>query len=374
MHIIGIIIAGLISVSIFLSGLFIAPTILPDTPDPAGQFETIVEEDIPPLLPPEEKEAPSDLGQEPASPEKPEELPSQEPSEPPPVVSTTTEPTVATTSPQEPQTLSEDQLNEVTRSAIVNIFCNADTKTGNRSVTASGVFIDSRGIVLTNAHVAYLLLYGPERVSCQVRSGAPAEFLYTPRLLYLSSSWIHENREELSEENPKGTGEHDYALLIPTEPLEQPQSYLPLGQTDDLSPGAEAFLGSYPAGFLGSGIIRRGLYPATAQTTIEELFTFEGQTIDLAQLSSTILAQKGSSGGAVVSAYGNLLGLIVTTTEGETTEQRNLHGVLIGHINRSLNQELGEGLESYIDGDIWLKAEVFQQAIAPALRSFLETE
>ena len=50
--------------------------------------------------------------------------------------------------------VSFSKINEVTRDAIVNIFCTTKSGGSFKPITGSGVVIDKRGIILTNAHVA----------------------------------------------------------------------------------------------------------------------------------------------------------------------------------------------------------------------------
>src|SRR5688500_2914917 len=65
------------------------------------------------------------------------------------------------------------------KDATVNLYCRL--KAGKRTVSSSGsgIMIDERGIILTNAHVAqYFLLAGEKgRVTgwCSVRTGSPAK-------------------------------------------------------------------------------------------------------------------------------------------------------------------------------------------------------
>src|SRR3989338_2839263 len=69
-------------------------------------------------------------------------------------------------------------INQKTREALVNIFC--VTKSGGifKPASGSGIIIDKRGIILTNAHVAqYFLLkdYLEQNfIECIVRVGSPA--------------------------------------------------------------------------------------------------------------------------------------------------------------------------------------------------------
>ena len=75
----------------------------------------------------------------------------------------------------EPQ--STDAVNQEARAALVNILC--ETSSGSlHPVSGSGVIIDPRGVILTNAHVAqYVLLASQPNVglTCMIRTGSPAQ-------------------------------------------------------------------------------------------------------------------------------------------------------------------------------------------------------
>src|SRR6202021_1964720 len=73
--------------------------------------------------------------------------------------------------------------------SLVNIVCvSADPSIP--SISGSGVIIDSRGIILTAAHVAQFFLLqdylGPNTVTCLVRDGSPARRAYIAEPVYIS--------------------------------------------------------------------------------------------------------------------------------------------------------------------------------------------
>lgn len=274
-------------------------------------------------------------------------------------------------------------VNEETRSALVNILCGA--RSGSlRPVSASGVIIDPRGVILTNAHVAqYFLLASDARVdlSCVIRSGSPARPHWTAEVLYMPPIWVKEHANDLNTTRPLGTGEHDYALLRVNGVLAgyQPPTP-PAGGFPYLSIDIREAIGfvndpvlaaSYPAEFIGGIATQLDFYPASSVTTIKDLLTFETKSVDVLSIGGVIEAQSGSSGGALVNAWGRLIGIITTTSEGTTTAQRDLRSITLSYINRDLYAQSGIELSTILGGDIVAQASYFNKTEAPALIQFL---
>ena len=84
-------------------------------------------------------------------------------------------------------------------------------------------------------------------------------------------------------------------------------------------------------------------------------------------LGGVIEAQSGSSGGAVVNAWGRLIGLISTTSEGDTTDARDLRAVTLSYINRDLAAQTQFDLATTLGGDVVAEALDFYTRIAPNL-------
>lgn len=280
---------------------------------------------------------------------------------------------------QSTTTLSLD-LNERVRSAVVNILCISQAGGPLNSVSGSGVIIDSRGIILTNAHVAqYFLLKNypvPGFVECTVRTGNPAQPKYKAELVFLPPSWIEKNAQKINQEKPTGNGEHDYALLRITGPVNSnipmPDSfpYLQIA-VDPPALGDHSLIAGYPAGFLGGIGIQKDLYQASSLATIGELFTFATSTIDLFSIGGSIVAQQGSSGGAAADTYGILIGIIVTSTDAPDTGSRDLRALATAYLVRDFQTQYGTSLATFLSRDTALEAAQFAANTAPALTSTL---
>ena len=158
----------------------------------------------------------------------------------------------------EPNLFTVADINNKTRGALVNILCLSQSPKV-KSITGSGVIVDPRGVILTNAHVAQLFLLRdypyPGTVKCTIRSGSPAKPMYEASLLYLPAIWIDQNKTVLTDVNPLGTGENDYSFLLINEslsgvmPTELP--YLPMIIADgEVETGKTVVVAGYSAGFL----------------------------------------------------------------------------------------------------------------------------
>jgi hypothetical protein len=285
-----------------------------------------------------------------------------------------------------PTTLSSlpdwNTINTRTRAALANILCTAKNGDLFQPLSGSGVFIDSRGVILTNAHVAqYLLLTsGGEKsdlLNCVIRIGNPAEVRYHTELLFISPQWVAEHAKNILEESPKSRGENDYALLLvtgTTNPAASPPDSFPTLslRTEILPDQADAYLvAGYPAGFLGGIAVQLQLWSTSSFATIAKRYTFSESTLDLVGLGGNVLAQKGASGGALVDGEGKLAGLIVTATVEGTTDTRDVRALTIDYVTRAFEREAGFPLADLADANLPMLRAQFARDILPSLRQKL---
>ncbi|MEK7140028.1 MAG: trypsin-like peptidase domain-containing protein [Patescibacteria group bacterium] len=281
---------------------------------------------------------------------------------------------------------SPEETNAAARAALVNIYCATQSAGTTRLSTGSGVMINPRGIILTNAHVAQHFLFenAPAfgNTDCIIRAGSPASPFYDAEILYISPSWIKENAAAFREENPRGTGENDFALLYVTRSLRKDTSlpeqfpYLtPETDAETIRKGDSVLLASYPAGFLGSIAIQKDLYQTSTIAQIKELFTFKENSVDMFSVGGNVVAQKGSSGsGAVSLTTGKILGIVVTSGESETTDGRNLQVIVFAHMSESMKKDVGFTLEEFLSGDPSAEAASFQKNVSPVLLQLLSAQ
>jgi S1-C subfamily serine protease len=273
-----------------------------------------------------------------------------------------------------------ETVNADARSALVNIYCTPHGGSLN-PISGSGVIIDPRGVILTNAHVAqYVLLSETPLVnlSCVVRTGAPAYPRYTPQVLAISPEWIAVHASEIKEHRRLGTGEHDWALLrlVPLRanptplpdffPYLTPDTRPTIGFVDD-----KVLAAGYPAEFVGGIIAQNGLYPVSSVSTIDALLTFSSGSVDLFSIGSVIEAQGGSSGGPVVNQWDKLIGIITTTSDGTTTAARSARAITLDYINTDVTRETGKDIAALLDTDLNDLREAFVAKEAALLAPYI---
>lgn len=290
--------------------------------------------------------------------------------------------------PTKTPALSATVLNALVRETTVNIFCTLQGEID--AASGSGVIIDNRGIILTNAHVAqYFLLDtrgGEEFVRCAIRTGSPAEKSFSGELLYIPSAWIEAHAANIAENERKekegDTGEHDYALVRIVLPTEEATSSLPaLSPAYDgkgLAKTEPIIVASYPAGFLGAQSIQKNLWQISSFTSIKELYRFATTSsglVDIFSVPGTIGTQEGSSGGALARAEdGTLLGVVVTRSIGDTTGERDLFSLSIPYINADIATDLKKTLQEFLASDIIAYQEWFNENVRPRLKERLLNE
>lgn len=238
--------------------------------------------------------------------------------------------------------------------ATVNIICLSHTK-ALHSISGSGVIIDSRGIVLTVAHVAQVLLLekylGSDKVSCTVRMGSPAKTAYFAHPIYVSEAWLDANPSTLISSQPTGTGEHDYALLAITSSTEGkalPRSFpaVPLAKAYPHI-GDMVRIGTYGSQELSSTQVRNALYPIFATSTVKNRFTFKNNTIDVLALSGNTTAQEGSSGGGAVNEVGELMGMVTTSEISGPFSSREMRVITPQYMVRNFTDDTGKDFATY---------------------------
>jgi len=266
--------------------------------------------------------------------------------------------------------------------AIVNIFCTSTTRTQIRTTTGTGFFIHSEGVILTNAHVAqFLLLTKTEAfgtTECLVRTGNPATPRYHADLLYISPAWVLNNATFISDTNPTGTGERDYALLYVTKSVDGsplPTTFPALRTDTNLLPrtvmGRAVLAAGYPAERLLLQGTSANLVPQQANTTVTDLFTFGSNYADVMALRGTIIGEHGSSGGPVTTSVGTAIGMITTKGNDQADGPGSLRAITLSYIDRTIQEETGFSLERTMSGNLAFRSQIFTDTMVPFLSQII---
>lgn len=239
---------------------------------------------------------------------------------------------------------------------VVNIVCLNKTKTNIKMTTGSGVIISSSGLVLTNTHVANNFLFDDKTKdsykNCYIRRENIPTYGFNAELVYMSEEWLRENKDFFSKENPKGSGENDYALLAittNTNPvLSVPSSfdYAHIITNDAiLEKGKNITVAAYPGIHTGVFEVDSNGKLKQSQTFISEVMTFNSNSADVISTGPNEVAKKGSSGGGVFNGQ-DLLGIIVTTDT--NNEGSYINAITLPYIVADFSVDTGKNFKEYI--------------------------
>jgi len=240
-----------------------------------------------------------------------------------------------------------------TRAAVVNVVC-ASTLPITTEMSGSGVIIDPRGIIVTNAHVAFYFLYMGDRdfdTNCIVRTGNPAKPAYIAKLMFISPQWVARNGISVLRQMYTGVnGDYDYAFLFITgsltdDPLSEAFPYIPLNDSETFVKEPVVIVG-YASEFLEWEQVADSLYQTVVNGSIKSGETFFGSGIDIVELGGNAAAQHGSSGGAIVNAAGKLEAIIAVGTGEENTAERKFQGLTAQYLRRAYAKEESKSLDT----------------------------
>lgn len=271
-------------------------------------------------------------------------------------------------------------LLQKTQDATVHILCSATTPKGIRSVSGTGVMIDPRGIIISNAHIMSQLAAPDTTATCVARTGNPSANPTPLTLIYISPKWLAEYGPQIYQDELAGTGENDFALAyLQPKPNTPPQHhvFIPSERIGQFTPGDTVLGCAYPAEFISADSITSRLYQNCSYINTGKGFTFAKDTFDAISLGGTILARAGVSGGPIVDQFGVLQGIMATSSRENSTSARTLTAITFEHILRSfqaserihLREYLAQSIETLLQKAVAQKATVrplFEKKSQPA--------
>lgn len=238
--------------------------------------------------------------------------------------------------------------------ATVNLYCRFKVGKTYVSTSGSGVFVSSRGVILTNAHVAQYFLVplekGLVKGSCTVRTGSRAKDTYTASVLYFPSAWAKSYIVDAEKEPTKGTGENDFALLYVTGASKGalPSLFpaLSLDSSTQVAEGATVKVLGYPTESLTFDEIKSKLVLVSATSTLKNVSSFTAPYKDLITLTDSDAGSSGVSGGPVLTASNTIVG--IATTKSTAENSRSLRAITVSYIERVLQQDRNQSLAALI--------------------------
>jgi peptidoglycan hydrolase-like protein with peptidoglycan-binding domain len=263
------------------------------------------------------------------------------------------------------------------RNAVVNLFC-TDRYGGGLS-SGSGVIIDPRGIILTNAHVALDFLFqdwpNPSITECVVRTGMPAYPTYKAMLIYFPQGYVQDtvSAQPGASDDTFQYGKDDYALLVITGPsnaqVSMPASfpYMPM----NFAPPAvktPVYLLGYASEYASYESLQRSLYQLASPATVDAQQGLQGsRTIDAVAFNGNVVGQHGSSGGAVILNGGQIAGLMTffDRNPGQTTSEKVLNAITTGYIARDFETDTTVPFATFMANDPLSLAARFASTTAP---------
>ena len=238
--------------------------------------------------------------------------------------------------PPPPPALKEAEFYARYAPAVIQIFC----RTPQEIFAASGVIVNERGLILTNAHVGEVVKRSGEE-NCQARHGNPAERFAGIQIIFIADSALKIPETEVPQ--------RDVAFLRlvgPEEPFAVASIALAFVER-----GTTLLTLGYPSEFLEGITTTSNSNLVFSSLRVDEYADVDDDktTAEAYVSKGGIALQQGSSGTALFQPSGPIVGLIFATTEGATTGDRQGIALTTPYIDKILRREAGQGLLEFME-------------------------
>lgn len=262
--------------------------------------------------------------------------------------------------------------------ATVNVFCRMKVGGATFQTTGTGSFVDSRGVIITNAHVAqYFLLASTtdakSKNRCSIRTGSPAKEAYHAELLYMPLSWTEQYKGKVSKKSEgKGSGDNDFVLLYITD-AKAGTVFPTLPISTVVTSDMPVSVAGYPADRLDFDGVKSGLKRIVASSSVTAIRSFTKPNQDILLVAPSKAGHKGVSGGPVVDSSGALVGIATTIGSDKEKDLVSLRALTVNNIDRTIRAETGLSLSSMLSGDLKTRASITELSLPKDIRKTLET-
>lgn len=221
--------------------------------------------------------------------------------------------------------------------SVIQIFC----RTADSIFSASGVIVNERGLVLTNAHVVEIVRQAGAG-NCDARHGNPADPFAGLETVY--------EADAAAKITDTDVPQRDFGFLKLINPSET-FGWANLSAAD-AGRGADLYTLGYPSEFLQSITASSHSNLVFSTLRADDLGDIDGDraTAEAYVFRGGLVLQQGSSGTALFAKSGDVVGIIFATTKGATTAEREGFAITISYIDRILKLETGQTLAEFISG------------------------